>query len=158
MASATPHIILLRVNGGDREERPIIDNILVKAANAVTPGDLVIFDAGELKPNATAADVDAPSMWAVEFPYIDPRITATDAIDTDYAAGTAARFIYGQAGDVIYAWIEASHAAVLKGAPLESASGGDLQAYSNGRILAFADENKDNSGSGTHARIRVRLA
>jgi hypothetical protein len=157
MASSTPNTILLRVNGGDVDERPV-NEAIVKAASPVTPGDLVIFDTGELKPNATAADVDAPNMWAVENPYIDPRVTTTAAIDTDYAAAATARFIYGQPGDVIYAWIEASHAAVVKGAPLESASGGDLQAYSTGRIVAFADENVDNSGGGSHARIRVRVA
>lgn len=158
MASATPHTILLRVNGGDRDERPTVEHCLVKAANAVTPGDLITFDAGEVKPNATAADVDAASMWAIESDYNDPRTVATAAIDTDYAAAAECYFIYGQTGDVIYGWIEASHAAVLKGAPLESAGGGDLQAYSSGKILAFAEEDKDNSGSGSHARIRVRLA
>lgn len=157
MASLTAHTILLRVNGGDREERPIIEAI-VKAASPVTPGDLVIYDTGEIKPNATAADVDAPAMFADDNVYLDTRNVTTSAIDTDYAAGETCRFRWLQAGDLVYAWIEASHAAVLKGAALESASGGDLQALSTGRLIGWADENKDNSGSGTHARIRVRVA
>lgn len=157
MSSSTPHTILLRKNGGDSNERKY-DSGIVKAASPVTPGDLVIWDTGELKPNATAADADAPNMVAVENPYLDPRTNTSPAIDTDYAAAATCYFIYPQPGDQLYMWIEAGHAAVAKGAPLESASGGDLQAYSNGRILFFADEAVDNSGGGSHARIKVRAA
>lgn len=158
MASSTPKTILLEVNGGSYDERPVHDDALVLAANTITPGDLITWDTAELKPNATAADADAQVMVAVENPYLDPRTATSPAIDTDYAAAAACRYIYPQSGDLLYMWIKAGHAAVVRGAPLESASGGDLQAYSNGRIIGFADEAVDNSGGGSHARIRVRIA
>lgn len=157
MASSTPNTILLQANGGSYDERKVHEAV-VKSASPVTPGDLITWDTGEVKPNATAADVDAQIMVAIENPWHDNQVTTSKAIDTDYAAAAVARFIYPQAGDVCYMWVEASHAALAKGAALESASGGDLQAYSSGRIVGFADEAVDNSGSGSHARIRVRMA
>lgn len=156
MASSTPKTILLRVNGGDDAKRPV-DSGIVKAASPITPGDLVIWDTGELKPNATAADADAPNMVAVENPYLDPRTNTSPAIDTDYAAAATAYFIYPQPGDQLYMWLEAA-ANVAKGAPLESNGAGALQAYTSGRILYFADEAKDNSGGGSPVRIKVRAA
>lgn len=157
MASSTPHVILLEVNGGKDAERPIHTALVV--TTAVTPGDLLIWSAGKVTPSTTAADTDVPTMFAVEQPFLDPRINTSPAIDTDYAVDAVARFIYPQAGDVVYGWIEGSHAAVLKGAALESSDvDGCLQAFSNGRIIAFADEDKDNSGSANPARIKVRVA
>jgi hypothetical protein len=62
------------------------------------------------------------------------------------------------AGDVIYGWLETG-ANVAKGAALEPSDvDGCLQAFTNGRIIGFADEDKDNSAGGAPARIRVRIA
>lgn len=122
------------------------------AGGVVTPGDLLTWSAGTLIVNATAADVDAQNMVAAE------NDLRGDGIDTDYASGDQVQYFVPRAGDELYMWIETGHAAVVKGAPLESASGGDLQAYSSGRILFFAAEDVDNSGGGTHARIQVEAA
>lgn len=156
MASTTPNTILLQVNGGSYAERKVHEAV-VKAASPITPGDLITWDTGELKPNATAADADAQRMVAIENPWHDNLSITTVAIDTDYAAAAVCRFIYPQEGDLCYMWIEASHAAVAKGAPLESGSGGDLQAWTSGRIIGFSDEAHAGPG-GSHGRIRVRMA
>lgn len=157
MASSTPHVILLEVNGGSHAERRIHTALVV--TTAVTPGDLLIWSSGKVTPSTTAADTDVPTMFAVEQAFLDPRIATNPAIDTDYAVDTSAKFIYPQAGDVVYGWIETGHAAVVKGAALESSDvDGCLQAFTSGRIIGFADEDKDNSGGGAPARIKVRIA
>lgn len=152
MASSTPNTILLKANGGgDRtvEEAEVV-------TTAVTPGDLLIWSSGKVTPSTTAADTDNPTMFAVENPYLDPAIATNPAIDTTYATGAIARFIYPQRGDVIYGWLE-DGASVSKGAALEaSQDDGCLQAFTSGRIHCFADEDK--AASGARARIRVRIA
>lgn len=156
MASSTPHTILLQVNGGKDAERPIHEAQVV--TTAVTPGDLLLWSSGKVTPSTTAADVDCPKMFAVENPYLDPRTATSPAIDTDYAVDAVARFIYAQPGDLIYGWLETG-ANVAKGAALEPSDvDGCLQAYTNGRIIAFADEDKDNSGGGSPVRIKARVA
>lgn len=123
------------------------------AGDAIIPGDLITFDAtGDVIVNATAADADAQRMVAVE------NDLRGDDIDTAYAEDDQVQYVTPRQGDELYMWIEAGHAAVVKGAALESASGGDLQAHSTGRIVGFAAEDVDNSGGGTHARIQVEAA
>lgn len=155
MASTTHHTILLEVNGGDTAERPVHEALVL--TTAVTPGDLITYTTGgKVIPNATAADADAQIIVAVENPYLDPRTSTSAAINTDYTDGKSARFIYPQRGDVCYMWIETG-SDVAKGAPLESNGAGALQAYTSGRIVAFADEAVANS-SGSDARIKARIA
>lgn len=156
MASSTPKTIILSLNACEDGKRPY-DSAIVKAASPVTPGQLITWDSGEVKPNATAADADAQSMVAVENPYLDPRTNTSPAIDTAYAAAATCYFIYPVSGDKLYMWLEAA-ANVAKGAALESNGAGYLQAYTSGRILFFADEAKDNSGGGSAVRIKVRAA
>jgi hypothetical protein len=154
MASTTPNTILLSTN--DKQDRAVYEETVVSAA--VTPGDLVIYSGAGVTPNSTAADVDAPIAFAIEFPYLDPRTTTSKAIDTDYAVAAKARIIFPQRGDEIYAWLETG-ANVARGAALEASNvAGCLQAYTSGRIIAFADEAKDNSGGGAPVRIKARIA
>lgn len=123
------------------------------AGGAILPGDLITFDAtGDVIVNATAADADAQRMVAVE------NDLRGDDIATAYAEDDQVQYVVPRQGDELYMWIEANNAAVLKGAALESASGGDLQTYTSGRIVGFAAEAVDNSGGGTHARIQVEIA
>jgi hypothetical protein len=157
MASSTPHIILLQTNGGKADERPIFEAVVHTAA--VTPGDLLLLSASGVTPNTNAADVDAPKIFAIELPYLDPRISTSPASDTDYAVAAVARYIFAQPGDLVYGFIETGHAAVALGAALEASNiAGCLQAHSTGRIIGFAAEAVDNSGGGTPARIKVRIA
>lgn len=154
MASSTAKTILLQVNGGG--ERPVYEEVVHTAA--VTPGDFVTLGASGVTPNGAAADVDAQICVAIENPYINPAVTTTAAIDTDYAVAAKARVIYPQRGDVVYAFLE-DEGNVARGAALEIGSdAGALQAYSSGRIVAFADEAVNNTGGSGPVRIKVRIA
>lgn len=168
MASTTPNTILLAVNG---EKRPIYE---AEADEALTPGELVRFDTDdELEPHGTAGGY-AAKMFVVENPYVDP--SSTKAIDTDYALGSYARYIWAQTGDLVYAWL-ADGENVAKGAPLMSDGAGALKAFAavsqavdeggsatytitvpDAVIVAYADEDKNNSAGGARARIKVRVA
>ena len=156
MASSTPNTILLEVN--DRNgDRPVHEYI---ADEALTPGELVRFDADdELEPHGTANGV-AQKMFCVENPYADPGANA--AIDTDYALGASARVIFAQSGDVVYAWGKAS-VTFAKGDAVTSDGAGAVQKPTvdanllSGAIVGFADEDKV-VGAGGRARLRVRVA
>ena len=156
MASSAPNTILLEVN--DRNgDRPVHEYI---ADEALTPGELVRFDADdELEPHGTASGA-AQKMFVVENPYADPGANA--AINTDYALGATARVIFAQAGDVIYAWGKASET-FAKGNPVGSDGAGALLVLTvdaslvAGAIVGFADEDKA-VGAGGRERLRVRVA
>lgn len=163
MASSTPHTILLTVNGPDR---PIFEH---EANEALTPGELVAFDADdELVPHGTAGG-NAQAIFVVEDPY--NGVTTAAAIDTDYATGEQTRVVYAQPGDVVYAFCPTGQT-IAKGDPLESDGAGGLQKHTavavnaggSGTytfyaraIVAFAAEDKTNS-SGSRVRIRARVA
>lgn len=163
MASSTPHTILLTVNGPDR---PIFEH---KANEALTPGELLAFDADdELIPHGTAGG-NAQAIFAVEDPY--NGVTSAAAIDTDYDANEQARVVYAQPGDVVYGFCPTGQT-IAKGDPLESDGAGGLQKHvpdtidagGSGTytfyaraIVAFAAEDKTNS-SGARVRIRARVA
>lgn len=154
MVSASPNTILLKVNGGG--ERPIEEYVVHTAA--VTPGDFVTLGASGVTPNGAAADVDAQKLVALETPYLDPRTNTSPAIDTDYAVAAYARCAWVQPGDMVYAWLE-DEGNVAVGAALEIGSdAGALQAYTSGRIVAFAAEAVNNTGGSGPVRIKVRIA
>lgn len=163
MASSTAHTILLVVNG---PERPIFEH---KANEAITPGELLAFDADdELIPHGTAGG-NAQAIFAVEDPYNGDTTAA--AIDTDYAANEWTRVVYAQPGDVVYAFCPTGQT-IAKGDPLESdgvgglrkhtpvsadAGGSGTYTFYARAIVAFAAEDKTNS-SGARVRIRARVA
>ena len=128
----------------------------VLAGGTIKPGMLILYSSGAVIANGSAADTDAPCMWALEKEFIDPQVTSTVPIDVTYASGEVVRCIYSQPGDKLYALIETG-SNVARGAALESNGAGALQAFSSGRIVAFADEAVNNS-SGSDARIKVRSA
>jgi hypothetical protein len=157
MASSTPHTILVRVNDESNGRR--VFEAPAHTAD-VTPGDFLLKTSSGVTPAGTAADVDAEILVAVENPYLDPRIDTSPAIDTDYSysASETVRYIIPQRGDIVYAWLETG-GNVAEGAALEIGSqAGALQAYSSGRILAFANEAVNNSGGSNPVRIHVRIA
>lgn len=149
---ATPHTIQLKPNGAPEADRPVFEETVVTAA--ITPGEFVIYASGDVKPHNVAADVDAPDILCVENAYLDPRTSTSPAIDTDYAIGAEAKLIFPQTGDLLYCFLE-DGANVAKGAPLEHNGAGHLQAYTSGKIVAYAAEAKDNSAGGAPARIKV---
>jgi hypothetical protein len=152
MASSTPHVIVLQTNE-EGAERPICEALAT--TTTIKPGHLLMFSSGKLVINDDDADTDAPKMFAVENPFY--KATTTEAaIDHAYAADETVRYIWPQAGDILYAFIETA-SDVARGAALESDGAGGLQAWTAGRIIAFADEDKANA-TGSQARIRVRIA
>lgn len=152
MASTTPNTVLLNANGA---ERPIYE---IAANGTLTPGQLVRFNSnGKLEVHGTANGV-AQKIFVVENPYGN----TTKAIDQTYAANDFARVIWGQSGDVVYAWLKAGVNAAI-GDALTSDGAGALQkptvdaALLEGAIVAYAAEALNNSG-GTPLRIKVRVA
>lgn len=145
MASTTPNIILLEVNGA---ERPIYEK---PSSAAVTPGTFLAEGATTVAENGTAK-ANILLALAVENPYAPVPTTA--AIDQDYASGDTVRFVYPQRGDKALAWLK-SGANVAFGAKLELATAGQLQAFTDGTVVAIAYEAKD--ASAAEKRIRVRF-
>jgi len=154
-----PHTILLSGS-------PIYPQEKV-ASESITPGHLVEFvlaggDAGQLRRHAVAGGNAAP---AFAFQSLTPdRTVATEAIDTPYADGETMRWIIARPGDMVYAWLPASAAAIVTGNKLISNGDGTLkiagttaatEATSNA-VVAEAAEAVNNSAGGTPVRIRVR--
>lgn len=164
MASSTFHTILITSNER-AARRPIFEAV---ADAALTPGELLEWSSDDqLKAHATAGGNALP-MFCLEDPY--NGVTTAAAIDTDYDSGELTRYMFGQTGDVVYAFL-ADGQTVIKGDALESDGAGALKkhtavtileggsstltAYAHG-VVAFADE--DLAASGARARIKARVA
>lgn len=101
MASTKEHVVLLKVNGG---ERPIFE-MEAAASTAIKPGMLIYESAaGKVSP---IASTNAPlRVWvAVEHPYQyvedDMSAAPTSPVDKTYAAGDTVYFIKPQRGDLV---------------------------------------------------------
>lgn len=158
MASSTPHIILLKVNG----DRPAVDEF--EADVALTPGELVYINAdNEAAPHASAGQ-DAAPLFVLE--NYASSTNSSASIDTDWAAGDRARIVHARPGDEVYAFIKAGGSVSLWG-QLESDGAGNLQAHTaqpgtattiySRAVVARAMELKDNSAGTARARVRVRI-
>lgn len=164
-----PHCILLSGN-------PIVPQEKIASQATILPGMLVEVvpsggDAGQLRAHATAGG-NAQKAFA-NVALLPNRTVATDPLDTPYADGDTMQWLICRPGDMVYALLPASAAAVVDGDPLESNGDGTLRKktaqavneggtatytiYSNS-IVGFAAEAVDNSGGGTRVRIRVRIA
>jgi hypothetical protein len=162
-----PHTIVL---AGD-PERPTTK----KAAEAITPGHLLTFatgsDAGKLKKHATAGGNATPAFALEDF--TPDRHVTTEPIDTPYASGESVQWIVAEPGDLVYAWVPASAAAIVEGDFLESNGDGTLRKHTppaidetgsstvtvyTKAIVGVAAEAVDNhSNSSSAVRIRVRV-
>jgi len=157
--SGTPNTILLEVNG---MHRPYETSDKTQAAVAITPGELLAFNAADkLIPHGTAAGGGVQKLFAGENAYEEP--SSNVAIDTDYAINDSVNLIRAQPGDLVYAFLAAGENAA-KGNALVSDGAGALDVGTldatlvAGAIVAYADEDKDNSGGGTRVRIKARVA
>ena len=150
MAASSPYKIML-----DDGIHYLVDEGVIAAANAPTPGQLLDWSSGSLIIHNTAADVDVQAKWAVENDKIGRDL------NTAYAAAETCYFVYAHSGARVYAWL-VTGANVARGAALEAAGNGALQALTTGRIIAYADQAVNNSGGGSgpngSARIYVRAA
>lgn len=152
MASSTPHKIVLQTNE-EGAERPILEGIAT--TTTIKPGHLVMWSSGELVIHNND-DAPAAPMFAVENPFYKPTTTEA-AIDHAYAAAETCYYVFGQPGDVIYAWLETGHN-VAKGDALTSDGAGGLQASpAAGAVIAWAEEALNNA-TGSQARLKVRVA
>ncbi|HHY54608.1 MAG TPA: hypothetical protein GYA08_04150 [Chloroflexi bacterium] len=148
MASSTPNVILLQVNG---LERPVFEK---NAGNAnIKPGHLLAISNGEVIPHATAAAA-VVKMVAIEHGFRNTSGTTLN-IETAYADGDAVPFVYPQAGDLVYMVLKSGEN-VAAGALLEAANGGEVRAYTTGYIIGAAEEAANATAAAV--RIKVRIA
>ena len=154
MASTTPHTILLYRNGSKEGYR-----LSAEADEALTPGELVRFDADEeLEPHGDSGAVQH-RMFVLENPYDDTNTSA--AIDSDYATGDTAFYFYAVPGDLVYGWLKAGETVVKGVTMLQSDGAGALEAVTVAAgtlvmaVVGVADE--DLTAGVARARLRVRV-
>ena len=145
----------------DPQGQFIHSEAIAAAASAVVPGMLVEeTTAGELQEHSVAAG-NAQKLFALA------NLTNAGTIDTVYPVGATARYGAAHSGQEANALLAAAATAVTRGAPLESAGDGTLRVQTadaatdqtqRDSVVAYALEAVDNSGGGTTARIRVRVA
>jgi hypothetical protein len=124
------------------------DNV---AAAAITPGMLVDFDAGgNLVPHATAADTEVVAVFAMH------REEAGKTIDDAYAIGDVVKVGHFGPGTRVHAFLAAGEN-VAKGALLESAGDGSLQAATVGKAIFRAYEAVNNGAGVDMVRIIVEV-
>lgn len=153
MASTTPNIILLQVNGA---ERPIFERA---AAAAVTPGDLInVTSAGLVTPIA-AANTPNARMFALENPYApDPTLTA---LAQAYATSDQVRYVHAQGGDMVYARLATSQTVAIGDVLGPSATAGCLAKLTvdattiAGAPCGIAEEAVTTTGAVGRIRMRV---
>jgi len=149
--AVTPHCILLAGNPQFPQELP--------CSAAITPGHLVEINAGLLRKHATADGNASPAFAREEL--TPNRTVTTQAIDTPYPSGDTVQWMICRPGDLVYAWVPASAAAIVAGDFLASNGDGTLHKAVTGStfleaIVATAAEAVNNSAVGTPSRIRVR--
>lgn len=152
VTAVTPHTILLSGNPQYFQEAP--------SSEAITPGHLVeLASTGLLRKHSTS-NGNAESFFAIE-EKTPNRAVATQAIDTPYPSGDTVQWIGARKGDMVYAWVPASAAAIVIGDYLASNGDGTLHKAVTGgtfltAIVAQAASAIDNSAVGVPARIKVR--
>lgn len=157
MASTTPKTILMT----DKPE-PTFAEALANN-QALTPGMLVEeTSAGKLQKHSTLGGA-ARSLFVMENPYDDDPTVA--AIDGAYGTADTVRYLIGQPGQQVYAWVTKQTAGsnVSAGNLLESAGSlGALRAVQGTtpaalRVVARALEAVNNSAGTAAARIKVEI-
>jgi len=163
-AVVTPHTVLLAGNPQYPQQ--------AQAAAAITPGHLVeLTSTGTIQKHSTASGNALPA-FALENVTPD-RTVATQAIDTPYAVGETVKWMVARPGELVYAWLPISAAAIVTGDFLVSNGDGSLKKGANQAvnesgsatytvfaraIVAQAAESVNNSANTTTAvRIRVRV-
>jgi len=151
---------------------PSVPQERVAAAAGILPGHLVEFGsggaAGKLQVHATVAGEAAP--WFAREMLTPDRSSASAPIDVAYQSGETVRWIQARKGDLIYALVPQSAAAIVTGDELVSNGDGTLKKYAaqasneagtatytiaTNCVVARAAESVNNSAGATPARIRV---
>jgi len=121
-----------------------------KAAEAITPGHLVVVNgSGDLIKHATAGGA-TPASFALE------REEMGKTIDTAYAIGDTVKVGTFPPGTRVNALI-ASGQNISKGAKLESAGNGTLRVLGSGTAIAWAVRAVNNAAGPNAARISAEI-
>lgn len=129
-------------------------------AAGIIPGHLLTEVGATVVVHPTAAG-NAQKLFALT------NLPIGGTIDDAYADATTVRYGTAHSGQPIYALVAASAAAIVVDDALESAGDGTLRkqvtnatptAAETNAIVGYAIEAVDNSGGGSIARIRVRVA
>jgi hypothetical protein len=123
------------------------DDPTAKATEAITPGHLVEMTSTGYRKHATGGGATTPA-FALDAPEYNKGYA------DDYAADDLVWVGIGAPGTSFWAWLDSGEN-VARGAALESAGNGNLQAHTSGTNLAKALE-AVNASSGS-ARIRVEV-
>jgi hypothetical protein len=126
---------------------------------------------GLLRKHATAGG-DAMAMFAVESLIPSLANSQTLPIDLAYASADSVRYVIGETGTEVYAWVPASAAAIVEGDQLVSNGDGTLKKYTAqatdqagsgtytiqvaGVVARAAEAVNNSANSVTAVRIRVR--
>jgi hypothetical protein len=160
MAKTNPSTIILK---GDPilKEYPLED-LDAYGVGAIKPGMLVEeTSTGTVQPHSTASGNASP-LFAVEALNLDPDSKTMGGIDDEYDTdGQAVKVGFFRPGDEVYALLAAGND-VARGALLESAGDGSLQAFTVSgatprRPVARAKEAKDNDPGTGGAAVRIKV-
>jgi hypothetical protein len=146
MASATPHTILLQVNG---LERPVFEKNAGEAG--IKPGHLLAISGGNVVRQNTAGATVLKRI-AIEHGYRNTGSTLN--IETAYANNDTVPFVYAQSGDLVYMILKNGQN-VAAGALLEAATGGEVQAVTTGFVIGAAEEAANASGGAVRVKVRI---
>lgn len=114
------------------------------AASAITPGEILVFNGGDVEPGAAEA-----------FRIARERDYIGEGIDDEIPSGENVPYYVGRKGDRFYAFL-ADGEDVSKGDTLEADTDGILAAEDTGTAVAVAAEDLNNT-SGDPARIKVEV-
>ena len=147
------------------KKRPIRKEAI--AGGAITPGHLIALNsAGKVVVHAVAGGIAAKAFaFENELTNYGGAGTTDHTIDTPYANNDNCYYGVCSSGAEVYALIAAGNPAIAKGAYLQSAGDGTLEAVGAGTpgttfpgvAVAVALEAVDNSGGASPARIIVEI-
>lgn len=143
-ANGRPSVVLLKSPYSRYEEG--------RAGGTVKPGHLVDFTstAGQLVVHATAAGTNVRPRFATE----ELHVLIGKTIADSYASGDLFSYREFNEGDKIQAWIKTGVNAA-RGAKLESAGDGQLQALTTGKAVAQADEAVDATAGAKQISVTI---
>jgi hypothetical protein len=139
----------------------IHDEEVAASGSAIVPGMLVEEVAGGTVQEHSTAAANAQKLFALA------NIANGGTIDDVYAVGETVRYGAAHSGQKAFALVAASAIAIVRGDVLESAGDGTVRKATadaatdtsqRDSIVGYAREAVDNSGGGTTARLRIRVA
>jgi hypothetical protein len=128
---------------GTRREYP--------AASAISPGDYVVINSSGAALRLGTAKLRGQNMFAIE------NEVFGKGVEVDYAANDRVLCEAVHSGMMVNVTIAAAATAIVIGDSLEAAADGTLRKFTDGVIIAVAEEAVDNSGGASKTRVRARI-